>query len=799
MLEISLDSVMQVEEREEVREDLRSEARAIIDGRDVSAADLKPLADALRDDGQTGLVAEMLMAVSRRALRDEWRPDERAELAIDVLRDHQQFNYARRLLNRIRLLQDSELLRQQHALCTYKDLELPAARRLDRALQILGEPAPLEQSHSAETLGIAGAIHKRRWEVGAKREDLERALWCYRSGYKQDDQPERWYAGVNAAFVADQLATLEDKPPGSSSHAQALREEADAIRARIVDELEGGDGGWNDASRGEALFGLGRFDEARAALVAARRSKALWRHETTAMQVAELARLRGFADNSDAVDALSHFVGGHIGALGRASVGKVGLALSGGGYRASLFHIGVLARLAECNVLRRIEILSCVSGGSILGAYYYLKLRDLLERTPDNDVRDADYVRLVHEVAVEFFAAVQQNLRGRLGTDLADDAKMLFSDYTRTDRTSELLDELFYGPLRDGNGSWRMPDIIVKPAERGEGFSLRYENWLREAKVPVLVLNATTLNTGHSWQFTASWMGEPPSRLDERVDASQRLRRVYYRDAPETNELQAPRLSLAVAASACVPGLFPPIRLQQLYDDIDVELVDGGVHDNQGIASLTEQDCAVMLVSDASGQQADDESPKRWLVSVLRRTNSILMKRVRGAQYDELIGRRRSGALRGFMAVHLTMGLPAPPRDWSKCKERWTPEDDALATDATPPYIDEDVQRALARLRTDLDAFSDDEAYGLMAAGYEMTRRELSKALPDQAAGDPELEQLVAWPFAAVLAELTSGDASRLAASLKHGDARFFRGTRRWIDGRREDLRSIAAKLGWGR
>jgi hypothetical protein len=32
---------------------------------------------------------------------------------------------------------DSERLRQQHALCTYKDLELPAARRLDRALEIL--------------------------------------------------------------------------------------------------------------------------------------------------------------------------------------------------------------------------------------------------------------------------------------------------------------------------------------------------------------------------------------------------------------------------------------------------------------------------------------------------------------------------------------------------------------------------------------------------------------------------------------------------------------------------------------
>src|SRR5450755_3324242 len=64
-----------------------------------------------------------------------------------------------------------------------------------------------------------------------------------------------------------------------------------------------------------------------------------------------------------------------------AFIGKVGLALSGGGFRASLFHIGVLARLAELDVLRRVEVLSCVSGGSIIGAHYYLQLRETLETT----------------------------------------------------------------------------------------------------------------------------------------------------------------------------------------------------------------------------------------------------------------------------------------------------------------------------------------------------------------------------------------------------------------------------------
>ena len=52
---------------------------------------------------------------------------------------------------------------------------------------------------------------------------------------------------------------------------------------------------------------------------------------------------------------------------------KTGLALSGGGLRASLFHIGVLGRLAELDLLRQVDVISTVSGGSIIGAYYYLR------------------------------------------------------------------------------------------------------------------------------------------------------------------------------------------------------------------------------------------------------------------------------------------------------------------------------------------------------------------------------------------------------------------------------------------
>src|SRR5688572_28439269 len=48
----------------------------------------------------------------------------------------------------------------------------------------------------------------------------------------------------------------------------------------------------------------------------------------------------------------------------------IGLALSGGGFRAAAFHLGVLKRLRELGLLSRIHLLSTVAGGSIVGALW---------------------------------------------------------------------------------------------------------------------------------------------------------------------------------------------------------------------------------------------------------------------------------------------------------------------------------------------------------------------------------------------------------------------------------------------
>src|SRR6266851_5526002 len=50
---------------------------------------------------------------------------------------------------------------------------------------------------------------------------------------------------------------------------------------------------------------------------------------------------------------------------------KIGLALSGGGFRAIAFHLGCLRALNQLELLDRVVVLSTVSGGSIIGAHFH--------------------------------------------------------------------------------------------------------------------------------------------------------------------------------------------------------------------------------------------------------------------------------------------------------------------------------------------------------------------------------------------------------------------------------------------
>jgi len=75
-------------------------------------------------------------------------------------------------------------------------------------------------------------------------------------------------------------------------------------------------------------------------------------------------------------------------------------------------------------------------------------------------------------------------------------------------------------------------------------FNPKLDNWRRSARVPILLLNATALNTGHNWQFAATWMGEPPPGPNS-VDSNDVLRRMYYEDEAPARYRKVP-LGLAV-------------------------------------------------------------------------------------------------------------------------------------------------------------------------------------------------------------------------------------------------------------
>lgn len=693
-----------------------------------------------------------------------------------ALKNEKYFGYARRLLFRARqdnsIYSDPRLaakLRQQHALCTYKDPDLPPDLKFDRALEILAQGEYLDTTTNQETLGLAGAVYKNRWEAFGQRADLECSLVYYARGYAGGIAGDYGYTAINTAFILDVIGSqemAEFRSADTTLHTGASRAtEARRIREEIVTQLpplaERPENEflktqwWFYATVAEALFGLKRYRDALPLLL---QGKSLpdvhdWELESTARQLASLARLVGGTQpdgglSTEPREALEEFLGTASGVT-TAYIGKVGLALSGGGFRAALFHIGVLARLAELDVLRHVEVLSCVSGGSIIGAYYYLELRHLLQTKAEHEITRQDYIEIMQRIQREFLAGIQRNIRTRVLANPAANIRMLlFPNGSRTERVGELYEKHLFGRISDGlqgDARW-INDLTIQPKGEETGFNPKSNNWRRRVKAPILILNATSLNTGHNWQFTATWMGEPPAGIDSEIDANYRLRRMYYYEAPE--RYRKYRLGYALAASSCVPGLFEPINLPDLYADKTVRLVDGGVHDNQGITALLEQGCSVLLVSDASGQMEDQDQPGNTMLSALLRSNSILQSRVRAAEFHELDARRRSFLLRGMMFLHLKKDLDGDPVDWINCEDPVDASDEARPSirrgDLTYYGIRKDVQRLLAAIRTDLDSFHEVEAFALMTSGYRMTDAESSNLARNFPVSN---EPATAWQF----------------------------------------------------
>ncbi len=670
----------------------------------------------------------------------------------------------------------------------YKDTSLSSYFKYDKALNILKSECGLEKSESCETLGLAGAIYKYKWKFDHQIHNLYKSAAFYKRGYKlwesnlaiQKDT-DFGYTAINYAFISELIVTQFLEQFATSD---AISEEhitrfnfAQKVRRKIVETyIRDVDADipvpkipikddWQFATMAEAFFGLRKYKQALFFIKEyVKAQKLIWKVKSFSQQLNLLANFQKL-EKSYSVNNGDCFIEKEIidfelqqcllaldgkelvAAVNKEAVAedgklldvietytekraqKKGLALSGGGFRAALFQIGILAALAEKDELRDVEVISCVSGGSIIGAYYYLHLKKLLEEKEDSAIDKTDYIKIVKEIEIDFLQAVQSNLRMQIFTNIFENLQMIFSKkYSRSYRLGALYQQRFYLPLfnkgkenADKRDTLFMSDLMIKP-KNAPNFSLGLHNWKRTNKVPQLILNATCLNTGHNWQFTASWMGEPPTYLSKSFDVKKRLRRMYYKDAPDGYK-DFP-IGNAVAASSCVPVMFEPLVLKNLYPEIEVELVDGGVHDNQGIASILEQECDCIYICDGSAQLPDDAKTTGNELSLFFRVDNVVQERVRETQLLDLKARKYAFIIQDLKIMHLKKELTQEPLSWINCDDepRAILQHQIKKNDELLEFgVMKNVQKLLSEVRTDLDSFNDMEAYALMYSGYRQT------------------------------------------------------------------------------
>ena len=439
----------------------------------------------------------------------------------------------------------------------------------------------------------------------------------------------------------------------------------------------------------------------------------------------------------------------------------------------------MLAALAERGILRQVEVISTVSGGSIVGALYYLRLKAMLEEEPDGDAADPDhdeldarYCELVVDVERRLRAAVRKNLRARLTANLPGRTCRWCGRATRavtgsaisttgisTSEPGSITPIRPRAPTPRAGGAGvggvgpeeqlAMRELRIEPldakAVEGVGPYLDRLNAVRSNKVPALLVNATTLNSGHAWRFEAIRMGEAVPTDPERarriagIDKNLRLEPAYF-DQTSRGDREGCLVpegkrdfpfAKAVAASAAVPGIFNPLAIHDVYLDLVVELVDGGVEDNQGLQGLIDHDCTHLIVSDASRQMDDEEKPATTIVAVGSRVGSIAGDRIRDLQMIGLAGGARPHAI-----LDLRHGLRARAVRPIGCEE---PETEPAASKRAFG-VAERIQRLLAAVRTDLDFFSKVEASSLELDGYRLaegvigTRGAVSHAISTPAA-----------------------------------------------------------------
>ena len=333
----------------------------------------------------------------------------------------------------------------------------------------------------------------------------------------------------------------------------------------------------------------------------------------------------------------------------------IALCLSGGGFRASLFHLGVLRRLHELGVLQQVRTISTVSGGTILAGF-------LADRMAAREMKN-----------------------GLAFTDWETEVSLPFRRFTARDfRTLPMLLHLPW--------NWLFPGPRIRQIAR------QYESRLTQLKLkdlpkkPEFVLSATDLVFGVNWEFRQDYAGDFM--------------------AGYTDQCREWPLAWAVAASACFPPLFGPFPVEVspesfkrgAYRKADRKellsnlcLSDGGVYDNMGLEPVWKSH-EYVLVSDCGAPfsfTAGKVPLLRHMRYVAIASNQSLALRKR-LFFEGITDCRFKGSY---------WGIGGTVHRYSKGKRS-----DGYSVQLVEEIIDD--------MRTDLDSFSEAEAKVLENHGY---------------------------------------------------------------------------------
>lgn len=295
---------------------------------------------------------------------------------------------------------------------------------------------------------------------------------------------------------------------------------------------------------------------------------------------------------------------------------KLALALSGGGFRATVFHLGVLSRLAHEGRLEEVNFLSTVSGGTLCTGLVFAQ----------NDFQWPTSQAYLDEVLPEV---------RRLMTTYDLQRAMIV-------RALIAIWEIF---------DTRADDLSALMRERW-GVTASLRDLPRE---PRWLINATCYETGKNWRFERFRMGDYLFGY------------TYDTDLP---------LSDAMAASAAFPAGIGPLEIEagnhswfkyldrpatdmtmedpeeqrkRKTEPVDppfstVHLWDGGVYDNQGLEGLHNfatgwrDKVEFLLVSDASGVPGM-ERYQRGVKALLRLATGIMKDQVRALRARAVVAR----------------------------------------------------------------------------------------------------------------------------------------------------------------